>query len=450
MRTDDIKNFLHEKIMEYSKELGALDTEVIDAPKFYVCNIVLKRNIVSIGYNHKDKIMFPASTLFCFIRPLKNREVFFNLCEIMTMINHEDLRCTVFPYIESEKRMDDCFGQLTSLIDEILPQMNNLLSDKTEYDKLIKHRAEELKRIYNVSTDLSEYDSEEAFVVEWQELYEDYLICNLTNSDRYQKFLQGNYNRAKKKYKKVIDKGKAFEYEKLIYIFMLDHHNDFEVIPEKCYTYKTAKSLDGPRIVLKTTMVLYPLFVLFYIVFGLAIQSILAKDAVFCDSMDWYYNLIFAFLPSFLLGIFYRGKILRFVGRKDLVEFDDISMTKKQRKGYGVLIWLIIVVSVLFTLRLNYFFTFFHEDKIVSNDTADILEFDYKEYYYKDVEKIYYIKGRYNDWDEYIHRGSYVLVYNNGEKLDLDLIVTKEEAKKYMLPYIDKEVEVVNSDRDVE
>lgn len=449
MGLEELKKVLHENVIEYSTKLGALDMEVIDAPKLFACNIVLKRSIVSIGYNYKDKIMIPASTLFCFIRPLKNNDLYFNLCEIMTMINPEDLRCTVFPYIESEKRMVACFHQLTLLIDETLPQMDQLISDRIRYDSLIKQRVEEFRRIYKISNDLSDYSSDEAFVIEWQDLYEDYLVCNMTNNDRYQKFLQGNYAKAKKGYQKVIAKGKEFEYEQLIYNFMLRQDHDFEAIPSECYAYKNAKSLDSPMLMIKTMLALYPIFVVFYSLFGFVVQTIISKGAVFCDVMGWYYNLFFALVPSFLLGLSYRGKIFKLFQRDELAAFDDISMTKKQRRVYLPFIWLIVTVCVLFTLTLNIFCTSFYEDKIVSNDTAGLLDMGYEEYCYKDVEKIYYIKGRYNDWDEYINRGSYVLVYSDGRQLDLDLILTKEEAKKYMLPYIDKKVEVVNSDRNV-
>ena len=58
-------------------------------------------------------------------------------------------------------------------------------------------------------------------------------------------------------------------------------------------------------------------------------------------------------------------------------------------------------------------------------------------YAYEDVEQVYYIEGRINDFDELVERGSYVLVFANGTAIDMDASISVKETEEHVLPLLD-------------
>ena len=73
----------------------------------------------------------------------------------------------------------------------------------------------------------------------------------------------------------------------------------------------------------------------------------------------------------------------------------------------------------------------------------------YTECDYDDIENIYYIQSRYNEYGDRIERASYVLDLNNGKLLDLDGYTTTKETEKELLPYLkSKGFEIIKLDSD--
>ncbi len=85
----------------------------------------------------------------------------------------------------------------------------------------------------------------------------------------------------------------------------------------------------------------------------------------------------------------------------------------------------------------------FYKDKMLVCDIKQT------EYSYNDIENIYYIKSRYNVYGDVINRSSYVIVFNNGESIDLDEWTTVKNTEKYILPILDKVPIIVESDKDL-
>ena len=73
----------------------------------------------------------------------------------------------------------------------------------------------------------------------------------------------------------------------------------------------------------------------------------------------------------------------------------------------------------------------------------------YTECNYDDIENIYYIQSRYNEFGDRIQRASYVLDLNNGKLLDLDGYTTAKETEKELLPYLkSKGFKIIKLDSD--
>ena len=189
------------------------------------------------------------------------------------------------------------------------------------------------------------------------------------------------------------------------------------------------------------------------------IIGIAGKNAVYVSEIEWYFNFLFALLPTILTSLFYKGKIYKLRHKKEKVDFDEILVTDKQRKWMKIFIWIICILVVGANSLLSVPPLIVYEDRLYENKMEHFLEIQYDEYLYEEVEKVYWIKGRYNDWDEYIKRSSYVLVMHDGRKLDLDSVTVFNENKanhdieKYVLPYLGekgKHIIVADSDRDIE
>ena len=69
---------------------------------------------------------------------------------------------------------------------------------------------------------------------------------------------------------------------------------------------------------------------------------------------------------------------------------------------------------------------------------------------YEDIENIYYLKARYNEYGEKIDRSSYVLHMKNDDYIDLDGYTSIEVSEKEILPLLNLEVISVESERELD
>ncbi len=462
MKAKDIKEILRKKIDKYAEEKSSIENIGFENGKFYWQHIVLKRFEIVFIYSLKDKISLPASTLYCMVYPVKNFGNPYNLCEIVTAINRNDLRCCVFPYIENEERLEACFCQLTAILDEYMPLLGNAMEDTDFLNELENKRLTDIQNLFKMNDEKMKMTVEDEGMLNWCiNEYEKNLVWRLTNEPAYQCFLQGRYEKAKKIYRKKIHKGKYILYEKLLYDFIgkIESDTTFEAIPINCYSYRKAKRTETPMGMIDVLIVFYIIWAGLFWGTAKIIIGIAGKNAVYVSEIEWYFNFLFALLPTILTSLFYKGKIYKLRHKKEKVDFDEILVTDKQRKWMKIFIWIICILVVGANSLLSVPPLIVYEDRLYENKMEHFLEIQYDEYLYEEVEKVYWIKGRYNDWDEYIKRSSYVLVMHDGRKLDLDSVTVFNENKanhdieKYVLPYLGekgKHIIVADSDRDIE
>ena len=119
-------------------------------------------------------------------------------------------------------------------------------------------------------------------------------------------------------------------------------------------------------------------------------------------------------------------------------------MVSKGVKKFSFIVFLLsIAVSIFFTIMILKNNVRFYDNKIA---------FDNKIYSYEDIDSVYYIESRYNDYDERIERGSYVILFGDKTSLDLDGYTSIEYAEKEILPLLKNkgfDINGVNSEKEL-
>ena len=99
----------------------------------------------------------------------------------------------------------------------------------------------------------------------------------------------------------------------------------------------------------------------------------------------------------------------------------------------------------MFTVLLLYFFAYFskeyavfREDSVTWGTEESIISVRITEEKYSGIENIYFCRGLYNDFGDYIARSHYIITFRDGEMLNLDAYTSTKKTEKYVLPVIEK------------
>lgn len=445
---------------KYAQKNSAIFTEYISNKKRCVFKAELRTIIIEFCYVKKADIYISPGTIYCRIFLRKNSCMYYHLPEILPMIGKEDFRSCYFPFIENTTRMKLCFEQLVSILDSHISNIEKLAIEiKIDNSPIF----ESYKRIYKLKEkdidfnrieDKNEYDK--VFFESLQKNRDGYLVNLFTVSSAYQSLILGDKEKALMLYKKREQKSGLLGYEKALVEFLQsDKGNDFSFMPDKCLSLQLGVTTAKPslsELLLNTAITYIPFAIMFCLAFAAA-EWILSINAKFYYGAPWYGGFLVAGLCAIFGGIALRNPIKRLLKGKRAVtaiEMDKLVNSKGLNVFANIVFTLVIAFSVFASFMIISSHSVFYEDTFKYTNENGIWE--YSEYKYSDIESVYYMKSRYNDYGDKIDRASYVLEMKDGGVLDFDAFASIQEVEKTLIPFLSEKgfkVKTIDSDKEL-
>ena len=440
----------------YSQRKGAISLTHDETKKEH--NIAVELNILKIEfcYVKKASALLKPSTLYCRIYPGKNSFIYYHLPDIWHQLGKREFRCCYFPFIKNEDQMCECFATLEEILDNILPEFEtSFLSGVLDKERLFDNYRWFFKLEGDDAdfSDLATNEDKRNMFLRCQKYYNNFVVYRFTENPAYAAFLKGNLKFSVKIYEKWRSKDELLPYEKTLADFIMSNEcEDFEPISEDCYGSGNNKDMTFGSLVDN--------FLVSFIMCGAVASAIfflldviIARGTVVCFAAPWYCGIVVGGIPAIFGSIAFRRQLYRITAPKKLkekLEIDEIAISK----GVNIFAYIAFAVTTVFTLYAGVMMASSYVVFYNNDFKYDVGEYSvsYETRSYDDIDEVYYIQSRYNDYDERISRGSYVLMMKDGYALDLDGYTTPEECKEKLIPFLSEKgftVKILDSDRDL-
>ena len=419
--------------------------------KSCIFSMILRSTRIQLVYCWKWETLAPPSVLYCRVYLNKNVPLYLHLPELITALEEPDFRACYFPCIENRQRMENCFSALMAIVDDYIPKIEALASTG-QGEKIMERRFREDfwgNRMNDTAENHWNYQNFEdrAIMESIDRMSESVMVERFTNLDAYREFLNGNWNKSLEKYQKLEKKGLS-QYEKNLCVFMADeNHHGFQGMSAQCRSieeYRNFKS--DARDLLGIILCTMPWAVVYCVLIA-AISSVMSAESVFFFGLPIY----FGFFPALLSGVFsyivFQKRYLKLMHRDHDLEYYDIC---DHRPGVRKLA--AISLAVVLTGCFGICITLSLMSDRYYDDHAQIYRegFQYYGFDYGQVQQIYYIRGRYNDFGDMINRPSYVLFLQDGMMVDLDCSAgLKDQAELVQTLFPNFDIIEVESDRNL-
>lgn len=449
MKTEQLKkDFLH--LCDGLKTRpDVLYTEAAENKKDCVFTMYLRAIRVELVYCWKWETLAPPSVLYCRFYLSKNENLFLHLPELIAHLGTEDYRACYFPYIENTQRMEFCFRALMALVDDYIPHAEKIVQSGNA-EQLMKSWFE--RNYFDTEAESAttlEYDDpdERQYMIRINYTFESLMVGRHTDFGPYEAFLLGNWEKALKKYRKQEKRGLS-AYERGLIRFMEDPKNrGFQPMPDECFALPAYKAFKRPtKDLLGMGVAWIPCAVVLCGITAV-INAVLARGTLYHFGMPFWSAAVFAGLPGVFGYLTFQQHIWGLLGRKKDQDFYSMMDNHPGINKFAALITALCVIFSLWAciglpqLSARFYDTY----AVCSLEEPGDLRFDYDQ-----VEAVYYIRGRYNEYGGFVNRGSYVLVLDDGTCVDLDGQAGKKDQKKLIEDLLGEyEVIVVDSDRDL-
>lgn len=378
--------------------------------------------------------------LFCKIYPAKSSDTYYFLPEVFCELDIPEYRACFFSTIESEERLEACFSALFELLHQYIPVM------------------EEAATLGRLPTkfDVTESDTLERKMMANQPFWsrDTLVLFTYTRKKPYRDLLCGNTDRALNWYRKR-DRKNLFEYERRLAEYIgANPAETIELMPPQCnaVAVQNREQKNEFFAFLKGGFLCYAFFSLLFCG-GMFLFSFFYNQG--CEAAlgaPWYFGFVSAAIPAIfgILGL--RRLLTRIVAPKSsdwLLRLDGIQNGKGiNLLGYwsfGIFTAFSVVITALVLLSTVR----------VYSDYLEVPQqnpFDKEIYEFSEIDTIYHISARYNEYEDRISFGSYVIVMNDGRQFDFYGSAGERETENKVLPLLEQydiEVVRVDSDRDL-
>lgn len=445
------KQFL-ELCAGFAKQSDAFGWETEEGKKLTTADFLYRTVKLQLVYRPREGVGIPPSTLYCCIYPDKNIPIYLHLPQILPLLDVGDFRAVYFPYIESAKRMDACFEALTDFLLQLLPTLENLGATGENRTMLINW----------ISREAPNADPEE-ILQEGSELQEKYLaylaaldtlwVIQYTHSKPWYQYLLGNREAALKLYR---SQKNPSAYDIHLSAFLASPESEgYEPISDACFALRDKNRVShGQDDILTMGLCALVLFAGFAAVLCLVmglLQIISAWGTSCWFGAPWYFGAMLAALPAMFGGIALRRKLIPLLFPKTAaqkLEFDDIiSDTPLVRKLSKTVFAITAAAAIVLIPVVSSSCVQLYEDHAVIHHSL----FDHQSFTYDEVDAIYHIQSRYNDFGERIEFDSYVIATADGRLTDLYGFTSAEETREKALPiFLNAGLQVIELDSDRE
>ena len=425
-------------VAELKAEFIALCRPLADRPEFvHTCfeegkkscsfSMLLRACKIELVYCWKWETLAPPSVLFCRVYLNKNVPLFLHLPELLCELEAEDFRACYFPCIESARRMADCFHALMAVVDDYIPRAEalaqsaraNAVMQRRFREEFLENRTEDKEKNvwnYNDSTDRTARE----FI---DTAFESVLVERFTANAAYLDYLTGNWERSLKRYQKMEKSGLSVYETKLCRFMARPENRGFQAMPPQCMAMTAYQKFEqGPRCLGDMLLCSIPWSALFFLIIA-GMNVIMARGTVFFFGVPLWCCLI----PGLGCGVFgyiaFQKQYLKWMNRRQELEFAQLSDHHGRLKKLTVAIFgLVAALGLAFCISLPLMSSRFYDHYAV------ILHDEFRRFEYADLDSVYMIRGRYNEYGDFIARPSYVLVFRDG-MVDLDCEASLKKQK---------------------
>ena len=449
MKTEQLKNDFLRLCEELQDRPDVLYTEVAEHKKDCVFTLYLRAIRVELVYCWKWETLAPPSVLYCRFYLSKNENLFLHLPELIAHLGTEDYRACYFPYIENTQRMECCFHALMALVDDYIPHAEKIAQSGKAEQLMKSWFARSFFDTEAESATTLEYDNpeERQYMARINYTFESLMVGRHTDFGPYEAVLLGNWDKALKKYRKQEKHGLS-AYERGLCRFMEEPKNrDFQPMPKECFALPAYKAFKRPvKDLLGMVAAWLPCAVVLCAITAV-INAVLARGTLYHFGMPFLGAAVFAGLPGVFGYLTFQQRIWGLLGRKQDRDFYSMMDNHPGINKFAAMITALCVIASLWAcIGLPQLSARFYDIYAVcSLEEPGDLRFDYDQ-----VEAVYYIRGRYNEYGGLVKRGSYVLVLDDGTCVDLDGQAGKKDQKKLIEDLFGEyEVIVVETDWDL-
>lgn len=464
MRKNVSEKHFFELCGNYAKQKAALDVVNFANKHIMTCELITR--LIGFEFVYYKKSIFPARkrSLTCRVYMRKNSPLYFLLPDLIPFFSDSDFRSTIFENVCTDN-FEACMHRLFEILDEYLPRFEESYDDHRythAYDEMIG----DYKKLYKLKDDDFDFSNicnlEDEDIIKFlgmQLARERFMICKYTQGAEYGHFILGNTAEAIAAYEKIGKKGNLLAYdEKLLAFLKTPAAKGYQPLPRSCMSkgersgYGRASSLKEAKTLAKHTLLFFvPLSILFCSVMAIIQYSLTAGTLIDAGPV-WLFGIACAFLSSIFLGMSLRRVLIKRLDKEnaekhlmmdELINPPALNVAINIACGFFVMLSLFCVAAFSSTCPAVY------EDKVSYSEVP----FVYEDYYYKDVENVYYIESRYNGFGEIVDYPSYVLVMKDGRGFDFYWTeFDNEDVEKTVVPILKTyglEPIVVETDRDL-
>jgi len=432
---------------ESSKKREDVIYECIENDK-KVCRYIIEfyRYIVEFRYVKKESVFFKVSSLYCIIKLKKNSQVYYHLPDIIPYLPQKNLEPCYFGLIESEEKLESCFNSLVKVLESVLSQIDPFLSCEVD---LRSHLIEAYKKLYGLKEgdiDFSKIDNpgeyDHKFFASLQNTRDGAIFSRYYNFAPYALLQKNKSQKALVKYEKLRLKDKLYKYEKCLIEYIQNPENDTSEVFNPQTDMGAEQKFVAFSSLVKAFLLVTAIASVAFCGFFAILNFILSRISVVHLSAPWYIG----FLCAALCGVF--GSIVffpylpnKYYTKKQMKEYSALFISKGLKTTCFLAFGASVIAAIVFTVLIARENVLFNEESI---------NFNSNEYSYSQIYNVYYIKARYNEYDERIERGSYVILFDDKTSLDLDGYATVKYAKNNVLPLLKKkgfDVKYADSER---
>ena len=449
MKPRQIENVFLSLCREYAAHINALGTEVEEKKNVCVFTVHLKSTGIQFVYRLKPAALTVRSTLYCRVFPDKNCPVYLFLPQLMPLLGIEDYRCCYFPYIETDKRMQACFRQLTLILDPLLPVLEGLAA--TGDDKMLLRRflVEAMKET-DPDRILRNGTAEQRMYTAMQQAGDSAFITRFTEFAPWRHYVFCRHGEALKEYKKLKD---LLPYEQGLCRFLQTREGRmFIPMPPECFALQDLQRVTSGRedsgTLFKGMLLLYPVSAAFFCLIMGLLQMVLSYKTRCWLGAPWYQGFLLGALPALFGGIALRRWLMPVLNRSSYIQqrdFDDLFNGRGlSRAAAGI--FAVAIAGALAAASMMSFSCVRFYDQFFDLDRG---LFTREAFTYEQIDAVYHIDARYNMYAERIERESWVIGLKNGEYIDLDGYAAVKETEEKVLPlFTELGIEMINLDSD--
>lgn len=437
----------------YAKETGAFGWETSAGKKRCTADFLYRTVRIQLVYRPKEGVGIPPSTLYCRVYPDKNTPIWMHIPQLLPLLGYQDYRAVYFPYIESGPRMEACFGALAEFLGRLLSELERLGAVGGDRELLKALISQEIS--WAEPEEVLRKDSfQQKNFLSIQDANETLLLIRYTQSKPWYLYLLGERKAALKQLRSQRD---LSAYDAGLCDFLESPvSKGFLPITDECFALRDKDSLTrGKEDILTMGLCALVLFGIFAAVLCLVmalVQIISARGTSCWFGPPWYSGALFAALPAMFGGIALRRQLIALLFPKNAsrkLEFDDIISDTPLVRYLSRSVFAITAAGVLLLIP------------VVGSSQVQLYEdrgtihhslFEHQSFTYDEVEVIYHIQSRYNDFGDRLELDSYVIATQDGQLTDLYGFASGEETRKKALPIFQNAgipVIDLDSDRDL-